>query len=719
MVKELAMKQIVAAELNHHNTPIEIREAFALEEGDYREALHTLHGKEEIEEVFIIATCNRLAIYAYATDITPVRSFFDGFPDIHNYLTLFTQTDEAVSHLFATSAGLESQALGEHQILGQIRSAFAKVHQEGTIGPVLNELLRRTIRVGKRVRGETEIGRFPTSLASVALRTINQNIKDYPRQRVLILGTGEMATLTAKLLSKSGFNQMAVASQSPERAQEFARDYGINTETYDHLADQLVNYDIVIGATAAQKPLFDVSLFSDKGVVNNLMLIDLGIPRNFDGGLRDLTNIQLYDLDDIKDRTQKSLEERKKEVPKAREIIGEELQKFNYWFNSRSVSHLIEQLYDQVEDLKEEEYQWALNKLKEPDANYEWILQRLLHRMVRKFLKNPVERVKDYAQHENQLKQPDQVFEELFDLKQTHFHVPRKKIVLGSRGSKLAMIQANNVVNLLKQYAPDYEFEVRKIKTSGDSGDLTPIGAFCKEIDNSLVNKEIDMAVHCLKDMPTGLPEGLKIGAVLERDDPRDAFLSADNRKIEELPPGAVVGTSSLRRSIQIKSLRPDVYVKPLRGNVNTRIKKMKDGHFDAIVLGGAGLQRMGLLDEVTELLSPDKMVPCVGQGVIALEIREFDWQLHDLLRFVDHQPSRIASLAEREYLMELGGGCNMPIGAYGSISNDELHLQGLLGTDDGSIIKRDDIKGHIDDYQALGKKLAQKLTSELETHSA
>ena len=717
MVNTPEMKQIVAAELNHHNTPIEVRESVALSDEEYVEVLNDLN--EQVEEVFVLATCNRLAVYAFANDLEAVRSFFTRFPGIEEYLEVFPDTESSVNHLFATAAGLESQALGEHQILGQLRNSFDAVRKQGKIGPVFNELLRKAIRVGKRVRGETEIGRFPTSLASVALKVINQHLDEYPRRRVLLLGTGEMANLSAKLLSKSQFSDMAVASQSLDRAKEFAESYNLKVEAYDNLPENLIEYDIVIGATASHKPVFDTKQFQNKGIVNNLLLIDMGIPRNFDSNLRELETIRLFDLDDIKDRTQKSLNQRRKEIPKAREIIAEEWDKFQYWFNSRNVTPLIAELYDQLEDIKEEEYHWALNKLKEPDANHEWILQRLLHRMVRKFVKNPVDQVKEYAQNNNQLRQPDETFRQVFDLKKNRFNVEKKKIILGTRGSKLALIQTNNVINLLKRFAPDYEFEVKTIKTSGDTGDLSPIGAFCKEIDNALINREIDLAVHCLKDMPTGLPEGLEIGAILERDDHRDALLSRENKKLEDLPRGAIVGTSSMRRSIQVRAIRPDIDVQPLRGNVNTRIRKMNDGQYDAIVLGAAGLQRMDMLGEVTELLPVSKMVPCVGQGILALEIRELDVYLSDLLGVIDHYRSRTAAMAEREYLMALGGGCNMPIGAFATVEGDRLFMEGMLGTDDGSIIKRDTIEGPEFKYKELGRQLAQKLTSELKTHSA
>ncbi|HVO11042.1 MAG TPA: hydroxymethylbilane synthase [Vicinamibacteria bacterium] len=284
---------------------------------------------------------------------------------------------------------------------------------------------------------------------------------------------------------------------------------------------------------------------------------------------------------------------------------------------------------------------------------------------------------------------------------------------IGTRGSALALWQARHVEARLR--ALGHEVEVRVIVTTGDRvldrrlENVGGKGAFLKEIEEAMLAREVDLAVHSLKDVPTALPEGLALCAVLERADPRDALLSR-GRRLAELPPGAVVGTTSLRRQALLRSLRPDLRLADLRGNVDTRIRRLGEGAFDAILLAMAGLTRLERSAEVTEALDPRAFVPAPGQGAIALECRQDDGQVRAAAAALDHAATARAVAAERAFLAELGGGCNVPLGAHAFAAGAELELVGFVAATDGGTMLRGEARGS--DAVATGQRLARELVS-------
>lgn len=236
-------------------------------------------------------------------------------------------------------------------------------------------------------------------------------------------------------------------------------------------------------------------------------------------------------------------------------------------------------------------------------------------------------------------------------------------------------------------------------------------GLFVKEIENALLDGQIDLAVHSLKDMPTGQPEGLALGAILERADPRDALVvHGGTGDLATLPRGARVGTSSLRRSAQLLAARPDLLIRDLRGNIDTRLRKLREGQYDAIVLAAAGLIRLDRAGDISQILSTDLMLPAVGQGALCIEIRTGDETTHTLLASIDHPPTRQATLAERAFLHHLEGGCQVPIGAYAEVNDRQLYLQGLVASLDGARIVRDEIRGPTAGADRLGRELAGRV---------
>lgn len=292
----------------------------------------------------------------------------------------------------------------------------------------------------------------------------------------------------------------------------------------------------------------------------------------------------------------------------------------------------------------------------------------------------------------------------------------RTLLRIGTRASLLAVTQSTWVKNQIEQAHPGTRVELVKITTKGDRILDVPLakvggkGLFVKEIEDALLAGEVDLAVHSMKDVPTELPPGLHIGIIPVRETPKDAFVSVQYASIEALPAGAAVGTSSLRRRSQLAALRPDLNIIDLRGNIDTRLRKLDEGLFDAIILAGAGLHRLGLEKRITTLLEPEQMLPAISQGALGIELRRDDAELFAGLQFLHHPATAIAVAAERAFLLRLEGGCQVPIGAHASLSNDTITLTGLIAAVDGRRILKETVTGPVDQAQALGTSLAETL---------
>jgi len=291
-----------------------------------------------------------------------------------------------------------------------------------------------------------------------------------------------------------------------------------------------------------------------------------------------------------------------------------------------------------------------------------------------------------------------------------------REIILGTRDSELALWQTKWVLRELSQLNPEHSFSIRHIKTQGDKildvalAKIGDKGLFTKELEVAMLEGEIDMAVHSMKDIPTQLPPDLKIGAICMRELPQDVLISPHGYTFDKLPKGAKVGTSSLRRRSQLLNRRPDLNITDLRGNINTRMRKMLEEGFDAIVLAAAGVIRMGVQDKISQYLPYDIMLPAVGQGSIGIEIREDDSEIENVVNKIHDLQSAQAIEAERTFLIRLEGGCQVPIGALGQVDGDSLVLKGLVASLDGSNIIQDEIKGSTKCAGELGTELAERL---------
>jgi len=291
-----------------------------------------------------------------------------------------------------------------------------------------------------------------------------------------------------------------------------------------------------------------------------------------------------------------------------------------------------------------------------------------------------------------------------------------QKIVIGSRGSQLALWQANWVKSELERLHDNVDIDIRIIATSGDIIQDVPLakiggkGLFVKEIEESLLANEIDLAVHSMKDVPMELPTELGISVITKRENPLDALISKNGEKLADLPQGATIGTSSLRRSSQLLKYRGDFKIHPLRGNVDTRLRKVEEGKYDAILLASAGLNRLGWANRITEEISHDILLPAMGQGALGIETRLDDTKIYDFISTLNHEQTHYAVSAERSLVGRLDGGCQVPIGAYARVEKGLITLKGLVASLDGEIIYKLENVGPVDDAINIGQELGAQL---------
>jgi hydroxymethylbilane synthase len=296
---------------------------------------------------------------------------------------------------------------------------------------------------------------------------------------------------------------------------------------------------------------------------------------------------------------------------------------------------------------------------------------------------------------------------------------PARTIRIGSRKSQLALVQTYWVQEQLQKHFPNRTFEVQTMSTHGDKildvalSKIGDKGLFTKELELGMLNNEIDFAVHSLKDLPTRLPEGLILGVVTEREDPADALVVHEKHKdkqIDTLPEGAVIGTSSLRRLAQLRYRFPKLTFKDIRGNLNTRLTKLDAGEYDAIILAVAGLQRLGMSDRIHQVLPPEVSLHAVGQGALGIECRADDPEVLELLKAIEHTPTAQRCYAERSFLRELEGGCQVPIGVNTSLDGNQLTLTGIVASVDGQKLVKETVSGNASDAENLGIELAQQM---------
>jgi len=292
----------------------------------------------------------------------------------------------------------------------------------------------------------------------------------------------------------------------------------------------------------------------------------------------------------------------------------------------------------------------------------------------------------------------------------------KKTVRIGTRASLLAMAQSTNIKNLIEAQYPDVSVELVKIVTKGDKILDVPLakvggkGLFVKELEEAMLTRDVDMAVHSMKDVPAELPDDLHLGIITKREDPRDAFISNKYSSFADLPAGARVGTSSLRRQAQLSVMRKDLLIEDLRGNLDTRLRKLDEGQYDAIILAAAGLNRLKLADRATSYFSEEEMLPAVGQGAVGIELRKDADEVLAGLKFLEDEVTAVAVTAERAFLDRLEGGCQVPIGGFARLNDGELVLTGLIAAVNGENMIKKQIVGKPEDAEEMGRSLAEEL---------
>ncbi len=716
------MNKIVGVELSHRFAPISVREKLAFNKEQTKKALHRL--KEDYDEVFIISTCNRLSIYAFGPSCQKILSFFDSFGNYRQYLSILPETEIAVRNLFSTAAGLESQAIGEHQILGQIKDALDLARTEKTIGPITDELIRIAIHIGKQVRLETNIGKYSASLATVGFELIEKHGYDLPNTEILVIGTGNMANLVTTVLDRTEIKHLYIASHHRERAEEMAKEWGGEAVDIKNIHEPLARSGIIIGGTQGE-----INLLSEEEMGNskcpraNLALqsgseklfIDFGVPRNFNPELKQHPNIHLYDLDDIKKITYEGLLKRYDEIPKARKLVNEEVNWYLEWLKNRKVAPVIEAYWKNLEQIKEEELKWLLPKMGNLSDHQIDVIHRFVHRLLRKISKPSIESLKAMSKNLEAVDNPINTAKKLLDV-DININIPKKTFIVGTRGSKLALTQTNWVIEQLKKIAPQYNFETKIIKTSGDEGNIDVVGAFTSAIQRAMLAGEVDLAIHSFKDLPTEDVNGLRVIPVTPRENHRDAFISKSGLSFSELPAGSVIGTGSLRRIAQLKALRNDLEYKFIQGNVDSRLHKMHTEEYDAVILAAAGLYRLNMQDVITHEFSDNDMLPAVGQGILAIETIDKEGELMEIVKQLRHMPTKFAADAERAFLIALGGGCNQPMACLAQVEDETIHITGFYADNDFTVFERASMSGLVKDRRVLAGRLAQFLQSKVQS---
>jgi glutamyl-tRNA reductase len=417
------MNQILSVELSHHKAPIHLREKVSLKQPHSRTLLLSL--MSNCEEAFVVSTCNRTAIYIYGNSVKPLLDYFDGFAGIHDYLDVFESTEQSALHLFHTAAGLESQAIGEHQILGQIRQSYELAKETGSIGPVLDELIKRALYTGKRVRTETSIGKNSTSVSAVAYDLAVKHLGALSNKGVLLIGTGKMAELSVKIFSKEKVQELFIASHDIDRASEMAAIHNAVSISIKDIHNVLNQVSVIIGSTESE-----VNLFNNQDVNNqrcprhefgfnfpdHLLLIDLGMPRNFNPILKQIPHITLFDLDDLKKFSYNNLLAREESIPAAIEIVEEEADRFDEWMETHKVSPVISAYCENLNQIKEEELKWLLPKIGDLSEQQIELLQKFAHRLIRNVSRQPLKSIRNFALEPEMQESPLDTFRKIFNI---------------------------------------------------------------------------------------------------------------------------------------------------------------------------------------------------------------------------------------------------------------------------------------------------------------
>ncbi len=670
-----SLLNLINIEINHKIAPIELREKLFFNKLDllsFKDVVfQSDYLKKIVKGVFVLSTCNRTSLffdlnneYLFSKVLENSENNFlinidtDEIIDnlnlnyLKNYL-LIRKGLEAVENLLRIACGLESQIFGETDIIKQIKQYYRYSKENNLLTPFLEILINKVLHYSKEFDKNirSKFSNLRNNFASAVISFINQY--NYPTLRLLFIGLGSINKQIISLLLNSKdilpkIKKIFIVSDYYNNFKQNLKNIsGLDIDFYkkNELSIALSKAKNILDFIIVNSKNFFLSYDFLEGINKEIVIFDLGLPRSVDPYISNFSNFKLINLDKLKEIWNFNINDF--DLDNSIEFfVKSKVKEFYDYIISRTLNKKLIHFYKEMDNLKNEV---LLNFGNLDNKN-------LLEKYIKKLMYKISKKHKEFA------------------ILTYSTNIFRKQIILGSRGSQLALIQTNEVLSLLKTFFSDFEFFIKIIKTSGDKKNYTA-NSFVKELEEALINEEIDVAVHSLKDVPYILNNFTCVEVVLKRKDPNDVLISKDNKSFWELPKNSVVGTSSLRRKEQLRMLRPDLIFKDISGNVDTRIKKLKDSNqYDAIVLAKAAIKRLNLENLISYEFSLEELVPAVGQGVIALQTRSNSY-LNKLLAKINDIKTFLEISIEREIMGILKLGCRYPLGLYTYIQGNFINI--------------------------------------------
>ena len=725
--------EILRIGITYNNTPVSIREKVSFSKDDRIKATKLLQNQKSILENVIISTCNRTEIFALVDQVHTgkyyikhvIADWFDIEYDIIKEYFEIDIAENAIEYLFLLACGMKSQVIGETQILGQVKDAYKQsLAQKGT-GTIFNHLFQQVLSYAKNIHTTYGLNDKPRSVPYQVFNILKEDIR-LSSKSILIIGLGEIGQIMLKNIQNIKYGELFIINRTYDKAVKLANRLNDDVHAFPfHLLEEIINRsDIIISAISVGKPIINKKTLKNE---NKQVFFDLGMPRNIDLSLSNLKNKTVYNVDQINELiTSHNLQVEIIE-DEIRQNIWTEIADYYKWQTELGVFPLINELRQkQMKHLNQvtQSLDNKLPNLKEKDKKK---INKHFKSLLNAMLKDPIINIKELSLADNaaeHMKLVRKIFSIETDKKYEVNGLDKEIVIrVGTRGSHLAVAQTNIVIESLSKIFPNIKFEIVIISTQGDRDknsklkDIGGKGVFVKEIEKKLLDGEIDIAIHSLKDMSTKLVEGTTIASIPRRDTPFDSLLTLGYPSIESLPLNAKVGTGSLRRAKQLKRIRPDLIVVDIRENLDTRIQKLVDNDLDAIVVATSGLIRSGFFSRNNELnlnhisLDQNDMIPAVGQGALAIQCRDNDQDIIEIVRTINDYETELLTRIEREYLAQLGVNCNFPVGAYASIlENGEVSVIGMLASkiSDAFIVEKVQSKNCL--TTDLGKELFEKV---------
>ncbi len=766
--------QFYAFGINHHRASVDLRDCFSLCDSVLRSLYKRLRLSGGSEYI-VVSTCNRLECYLYGedADIQRIQGAFGeeaGAPwPVREAFIL--KDEDAVLHILEVTSGIDSMVVGDAQILGQVKEAYRLAVEEDVVGAVLHRLMHTAFSVAKRILSETHLSTGSSSIAGTAASFACQQLtargQDQHLGQILVVGAGEMGRLVVDALNRVPCLGIAVTNRNPERLHTMRERYPqLSTVAWENRYLAILDADVTIVTTAADHPVITAEEVVCEATSHDRILVDISVPRNVDPQIETLQGYQVHNIDALQKVIDRVIFLRKADIPRAKHICREMLSDFVSWvFHHQALQPAIQAIADTFETIRRQEIERHHTRFEGSDFAQ---LDRLTKSIMQKVLAVPVVRLKNVGPHHIDYVNGIKLLETLFarpsceddpvmsDYERTKsiievmydpagaslsalascpfnekkapapVHPSRRavvmnkehELVIGTRGSALALWQAEYVREALERMG--FRVRLERITTRGDQildrpfAQIEGKSLFTKELDTALLDGRIDLAVHSLKDLPTALPDGLVLAATPQRASPFDAFVAhpAFEGTLEDLPEGARIGTSSLRRTAQLLAWRPDLEIVPVRGNVDTRLEKLDASSWQGIVLAAAGLIRLGLEHRIHTTLTPDRVVPAPGQGALGIVCLASNESLVEFLgaHFHDRKVG-LAVTSERSFMGALDGGCQVPVGAFAAQREDlDWVLTGFVGAVSGQRTLRDTFVFSGDHPREAGLALAERM---------